>query len=59
MDLKEVYEKLEKVENGADFITAIKTEVAKINGEAAKHRNESKANTDKLTATNQKPLSCI
>lgn len=54
MDLKEVYEKLEKVENGADFITAIKTEVAKINGEAAKHRNESKASTDKLTATNQK-----
>ena len=54
MDLKEVYEKLEKVENGADLITAIKTEVAKVNGEAAKHRNENKASTDKLTSTNQK-----
>ncbi len=54
MDLKEVYEKLEKVENGADLITAIKTEVAKVNGEPAKHRNENKANTDKLTATTQK-----
>jgi hypothetical protein len=54
MDLKEVFEKLEKVESGADLITAIKTEVAKLNSEAAKHRSESKVSTEKLTTTSKK-----
>lgn len=51
MDLKEVYSKLESMEGGTDLITAIKTEVAAINAEAAKHRNagkESAAVTKKL-----------
>ena len=38
MELKEVYTALEKVENGADLITAIKSEVNKLNNEAKRNR---------------------
>lgn len=38
MDLKEVFEKLEKVENGAEMIAAIKAETNHLNNEAKKHR---------------------
>ena len=40
MELKEVYEKLEKVEGGAELITAIKTEMQKVNAEAKNHREK-------------------
>lgn len=40
MELKNVYEALEKVENGAEMITAIKTEITKLNGEAKAHREK-------------------
>lgn len=42
MTLKEIYERLEKVEGGTELISAIKAEVTVINNEAAKHRNASK-----------------
>lgn len=38
MEIKEVYEKLEKIEGGAELITAIKTEVSKLNNEAKLNR---------------------
>lgn len=38
MELKEVYEKLEQMENGKDYIDVIKGEITKLNGEAKKHR---------------------
>lgn len=31
MEMKEVYEKLEQMEGGAELITAIKSEVSKLN----------------------------
>lgn len=40
MDLKTVYETLEKQENGAEMITAIKAEITKLNGEAKAHREK-------------------
>ena len=46
MELKQVYEALEKLENGAELITAIKTELGKVNAEAKGHREKS----DKVTA---------
>ena len=46
MELKEVFEKLEKVENGAEMITAIKAETNRLNNEAKTHRqNGDKAAT--------------
>lgn len=54
MDLKEVYAKLEGVEGGADLITAIKAEVQKINGEAAKSRTEGKTASEKAEAVAKK-----
>ena len=41
MEIKQVYEALEKVENGAELITAIKTELSKVNAEAKGHREKS------------------
>lgn len=46
MDLKEVFEKLEKLENGAEMITAIKAETNRLNNEAKSHRQ----NGDKAAA---------
>lgn len=40
MELKEVYDKLEKVEGGAELITAIKAEMQKVNAEAKGHREK-------------------
>ncbi len=54
MDLKDVYAKLEGIEGGADLITAIKAEVQKINGEAAKSRTEGKAFAEKAEAVTKK-----
>ena len=48
MDLKEVYTALEKVENGAELITAIKTEVNKLNNEAKRHREAGEQSGKKL-----------
>ena len=36
MEMKQVYEALEKVENGADLIAAIKGEINALNNEAKK-----------------------
>lgn len=36
--MKQVYEALEKVENGVDLIAAIKGEINALNNEAKKHR---------------------
>lgn len=40
MDLKEVFEFLEKQENGADYIATIKGETAKLSNEAKRHRTD-------------------
>ncbi len=46
MEMKEVYEKLEQMEGGAELITAIKSEVSKLNSEAKTNRE----NGDKSAA---------
>ncbi len=46
MEMKEVYEKLEQMDGGAELITAIKSEVSKLNGEAKTNRE----NSDKSAA---------
>lgn len=38
MEMKQVYEALEKVENGADIIAAIEGEFNALNNKAKKHR---------------------
>ncbi len=38
MEMKDVYEKLEQMEGGAELIAAIKSEVSKLNGEAKTNR---------------------
>lgn len=38
MDIKDVYTALEKVENGAELIAAIKAETNKLSNEAKTHR---------------------
>lgn len=38
MELKDIYANLEKVENGAEIIAAVKAEIAALNNEAKKHR---------------------
>lgn len=48
MELKEVYTALEKVENGAELITAIKAEVNKLNNEAKRHREAGEQSGKKL-----------
>ena len=48
MELKDVYAALEKVENGAELITAIKAEINTLNNEAKKHRIAGEQSTTKL-----------
>lgn len=50
MTLKEIYEALEKVDNGAELITGIKTEINKLNNEAKKHREAGEQNAIKAKA---------
>lgn len=40
MEMKEVYEKLEKLENGKELVEAVKAEFAKVNAEAKGHREK-------------------
>lgn len=47
MEMKQVYEALEKVENGADLIAAIKGEINTLNNEAKKHRTAGEQECDK------------
>lgn len=47
MTLAELYTKLEGLENGSEYVSAIKAEVAKLNSEAKAHREEK----EKATAT--------
>jgi hypothetical protein len=55
MDIKEIYAKLETVENGAEMIAAIKAEFATLNNEAKKHRQSS----DTITAKNKAILEAL
>lgn len=55
MELKEIYAKLETVENGAEMIAAIKAEFATLNNEAKKHRQSS----DTITAKNKAILEAL
>lgn len=48
MEMKQVYEALEKVENGADLIAAIKGEINTPNNEAKKHRTAGEQSATKL-----------
>ena len=48
MEMKQVYEALEKVENGADLIAAIKGEINTLNNEAKKHRMAGEQSATKL-----------
>lgn len=48
MEMKQVYEALEKVENGADLIAAIKGEIDTLNNEAKKHRTAGEQSATKL-----------
>ena len=48
MEMKQVYEALEKVENGADLIAAIKGEFNTLNNEAKKHRTAGEQSATKL-----------
>lgn len=50
MTLKEIYEALEKIDNGAELITGIKTEINKLNNEAKKHREAGEQNAIKAKA---------
>lgn len=53
MTLAELYEALGKLENGAEMISAVKTEISRLNGESAKFRtskNEADAKIAELTA---------
>ena len=53
MTLAELYEALGKLENGAEMTSAVKTEISRLNGEAAKFRtskNEADAKIAELTA---------
>ncbi len=50
MTLKEIYEALEKIDNGAELITGIKTEVNKLNNEAKKHHEAGEQNGIKAKA---------
>ena len=48
MEMKQVYEALEKVENGADLIAAIKGEINTLNNEAKKHRTAGEQSATKM-----------
>lgn len=48
MEMKQVYEALEKVENGADLIAAIKGEINTLNNEAKNHRTAGEQSATKL-----------
>ena len=48
MEMKQVYEALEKVENAADLIAAIKGEINTLNNEAKKHRTAGEQSAIKL-----------
>ena len=50
MEMKEVYEKLEQMEGGAELITAIKSEVSKLNGEAKTNRENGDKSAAKVKA---------
>ena len=50
MEMKEVYEKLEKLEGGAELITAIKGEVSKLNNEAKANRESGDKSAAKVKA---------
>ena len=52
--MKQVYEALEKVENGADLIAAIKGEINTLNNEAKKHRT-----AGEQSATTCRIKSCV
>lgn len=54
MEMKQVYEALEKVENGADLIAAIKGEINTLNNEAKKHRT-----AGEQSATTCRIKSCV
>ena len=48
MDMKDVYAALEKLDNGADLITAIKGEINTLNNEAKKNRIAGEQTAEKL-----------
>lgn len=48
MDMKDVYAALEKLDNGADLITAIKGEINTLNDEAKKNRIAGEHTAEKL-----------
>lgn len=48
MEMKQVYEALEKMENGAELITAIKSEINVLNNEAKRHRTAGEQSATKL-----------
>lgn len=48
MEMKQVYEALKKVENGADLIAAIKDEINTLNNESKKHRTAGEQSATKL-----------
>ena len=48
MEMKQFYEALEKVENDADLIAAIKGEINTLNNEAKKHRTAGEQSATKL-----------
>ena len=50
MDIKEVYTKLESVENGAEMIAAIKAETNRLSNEAKGHRQSNDKNAAKIKA---------
>lgn len=50
MDIKEVYTKLETIENGAEMIAAIKAETNRLSNEAKGHRQSNDKNAAKIKA---------
>ena len=55
MEIKDIFAALEKVENGAEMIAAIKAEIASVNNEAKKHRQVS----DTISAKNKAILEAL
>lgn len=48
MEMKQVYETLETMDNGAELIATIKSEISGLNNEAKKHRTAGELNATKL-----------